>query len=292
MIFIRNWYWRGWRINFIFHPATDSSVKDLAPILLLHGFGASVGYWRNNIAILGQKRLVYAIDLLGFGASEKVFTQYKVSFWEEMIFDFWKTFIGSPIVLIGNSLGSLISLSLAAHQPEVVCKLVLLNIPDPGSRSANISPFIFALTRSLENLVANSCLVRPIFYFLRRRQTIRFIANFAYFNHAVIDEQLIEILCAPAYSDDAVRTFLSLVRFAADANFAPKVNDLIKKISLPTLLIWGKKDKVVPITLASKFLQKAPNIEFIALEKVGHCPHDEEPELINKIVLKWLSGKY
>jgi len=284
----REWYWRGWRIRYSF--ARPNNYRDLEkpPLLLIHGFGAAIGHWRHNILKLAESQPVYALDLLGFGNSGKVFTQYSISLWEAQVYDFWRTFIGSPVVLIGNSLGSLVSLTIAARHPEAVAGLIMLNIPDVGDRRKMIPPLIFPLLRTLENLVANSLILRPLFYFLRRPQTIQRIINLAYFNPTAINAELIEILSTPPYDLDADRAFLALVRSAGSPNFSPPVRELIAHLTLPILLIWGKEDKIIPFRLASKILQSAPQIQFIALDKTGHCPHDEYPDLLNSLLQDWL----
>ena len=66
----RDWVWRGWqtRYTYVRPPEINSQTK---PLILLHGFGASIGHWRHNLEVLGQYHTVYALDMLGFGASEK-----------------------------------------------------------------------------------------------------------------------------------------------------------------------------------------------------------------------------
>ena len=66
----RYWYWRGWRIHYQVMPATTPQPHQ-PPILLLHGFGASLEQWRDNARVLAQSRTVYALDLLGVGGSQK-----------------------------------------------------------------------------------------------------------------------------------------------------------------------------------------------------------------------------
>jgi pimeloyl-ACP methyl ester carboxylesterase len=59
-------------------------------------------------------------------------------------------------------------------------------------------------------------------------------------------------------------------------------------LQIPMLLIWGKKDKLVPPALARQFAQYNEKLEVLDVENVGHCPHDEHPELINQVILDWL----
>ena len=57
------------------------------------------------------------------------------------------------------------------------------------------------------------------------------------------------------------------------------------------LLMWGRKDRMIPPKLARQFVELNPNLELIELDDAGHCPHDERPEQVNQILLDWLATK-
>ncbi|MFN3680352.1 alpha/beta fold hydrolase, partial [Thermosynechococcus sp.] len=82
-----DWLWRGHRICY--------SVNGRgAPVVLVHGFGASIGHWRKNIpALTAAGYRVYALDLLGFGASAKPDLTYSLDLWAELLADFWQAHI-------------------------------------------------------------------------------------------------------------------------------------------------------------------------------------------------------
>ena len=68
----RDWVWRGWQTRYSYlRSQSDSSNLDRPPIIFIHGFGASIEHWRNNIPVIAKYCDVYALDLLGFGASRK-----------------------------------------------------------------------------------------------------------------------------------------------------------------------------------------------------------------------------
>lgn len=144
----RDWAWRGWQIRYTFMRGQHTAQ----PMLFLHGFGASIGHWRYNLSVFAKQRTVYALDLLGFGASEKVSTDYLLTLWVEQVHDFWQTFIRTPMILVGNSLGSLVSLTAAALYPEMVVGLTMLTLPDssvlenPQWVKPAIAPLKLALT--------------------------------------------------------------------------------------------------------------------------------------------------
>lgn len=260
------------------------------PLILLHGFGASIEQWRHNFPAISQEHTVYALDLIGFGGSTKAPVDYKVNLWVEQVYDFWQTFIRQPVMLIGNSIGSLVCMAAAAAHPEMVEGIVMLSLPDVSIQREQIPGWIL----SLEATVKSSLVSLPgrnfLFRLVRRPSFVRRWAGFAYANQEAVSDELVEILAAPAQDLGAARTFYSLFRAIGRPNFAPAAKDILPKLKIPMLLIWGRKDRMVPPRLAVAFAALNPLIELIELDNVGHCPHDECPDIFNQILLEWLQS--
>jgi pimeloyl-ACP methyl ester carboxylesterase len=292
----RDWVWRGWQTRYTYAKAGTGGAAEPArrdrcersPLILLHGFGASIEHWRHNLPILSQQHTVYALDLLGFGASRKANVDYTVPLWVEQVHDFWQTFIRQPVVLVGNSIGSLVCLTLAATYPEMVEGIVMLSLPDVSLRQEMIPPRLQSLVTTIENLVASPPLLRNLFKILRRQPFIKSWAAIAYANKTVITEELLEILSAPAYDEGAEQTFCTLFRAIRQPEFAPPAKEVLPKLNIPILLIWGSQDRMVLPSLAPIFVKLNPNIKLVEIERAGHCPHDECPEQFNRILLDWL----
>eukprot|EP00741_Cyanophora_paradoxa_P021773 tig00000241_g21016.t1 len=114
------WKWRGHTVNY----ATAGCGK---PIVLIHGFGASVAHWKKNIPVLAEHGYkVYALDLLGFGDSDKADVEYSIDLWKEMTLDFIDEFVHEPCVVAGNSIGGLITCAVSYAAPEKVKASVLV----------------------------------------------------------------------------------------------------------------------------------------------------------------------
>ncbi len=284
----RDWVWRGWRTRYTYIRASrDDQHK--TPLILLHGFGASIGHWRHNLEVLGESHTVYALDMLGFGASEKAPANYSIELWVEQVYDFWRAFIRQPVVLIGNSNGSLISLAAAAAHPEMVRGIVMMSLPDPSIEQEMIPPFLRPVVRTIKNIVASPIFLKPVFYFVRRPSVLRLWAGLAYANPAAITDELIEILAGPPQDRGSARAFSALFKAAIAVNFSPSVKALLPKLTIPILLIWGQKDRFVPPMLANQFAQYNEKLQLLNLEDVGHCPHDECPEQVNQAILDWMN---
>ncbi len=282
----RDWLWRGWQLRYSYqHPDQATAC----PLLLLHGFGAAIEHWRHNIPILSEQRSVYALDLLGFGASRKADIDYSVSLWAEQVRDFWATSIGEPVVLVGNSLGSLVAATAAARYPELACGLVMLNLPDVSLRQAAIPARARALVTSLENAIAAPPLLRLLFRVLRLRPVLRRWAHFAYEEQTAVTEELIEILARPPRDAGAADAFCALSRAARQPEFAPAMRSLLADLAIPMLLVWGERDRMVPFSLARYYQDCNPQLTFVPLPGRGHCPHDEAPDEFNALLLGWLA---
>lgn len=281
----RDWVWRGWQIRYSYIRADHNSIKP--PIIFIHGFGAAIEHWRNNLAPLAQHHTVYAIDLVGFGASRKAQTDYKISLWAEQIYDFWQTFIRQPVILVGNSTGSLVCLACAANYRNMVQGIVMISLPD-ATRGANLSPRIAPWVRRIENLVASPLLITAIFKIIRRRFILRQALKLAYPRTKIIDSELVEIVAAPPQDLDAHRTFNALFRAVRLPEFAAANENILPQLDTPILLVWGKCDRVVPPQLASFYAGLNPRIRLVEIEQAGHCVHDELPHEFNTLLLQWL----
>ncbi|MGI0483484.1 alpha/beta fold hydrolase [Geminocystis sp. CENA526] len=284
----RDWIWRGWHIHYSFERvATENELTDI-PIILLHGFGASLAHWRHNIPVLSQYHTVYALDLLGFGASKKVYGNYGIDLWTELVADFWHTFIDKPCIIIGNSIGSLIALNTVAQYPHIATKLVMISLPDISARQKMIPSALQPLVKTLENLVASPLLIRLIFYIVRQPNIIRRSLKVAYIDHSNVDDELINIISRPPLDRGSARALIALSKTMGD--FSTSLEELLKRVDIPILLLWGKLDRLIPPTQAQKLAQINPNIELKLLDNLGHCLHDESPQLFNQIVLNFLGS--
>ncbi|MFM6202161.1 MAG: alpha/beta fold hydrolase, partial [Dolichospermum sp.] len=258
----RDWVWRGWQTRYTYiRPVKDHLGQ--TPLILLHGFGASIGHWRHNLEVLGEHNTVYALDMIGFGASEKAATNYNVELWVEQVYDFWKTFIGQPVVLVGNSIGSLISLVAAATHTDMVKGIVMISLPDPSLEQEMIPTALKPVVRGIKSIFTSRLILKPIFYFVRRPSVLRRWAGLAYGHPEAISDELIDILAGPPQDRGSARAFRALFKATTGTNFSPSVKKILPNLTIPMLLIWGKKDRFVPPKLADQFLRYNEKLELV-----------------------------
>lgn len=284
----RDWVWRGWQTRYTYLRAVSRDRKP--PLLLLHGFGASIGHWRQNLEVLSQSHTVYALDMLGFGASEKASANYNAALWVEQIYDFWQTFIRQPVVLIGNSIGSLICLAVAQAHPEMVAGIAMLSLPDPSAREEMVPKFLLPAIATIEGWFTSPFLLKAVFRIVRRPQVVRPWARIAYANPEAVTDELVDILVGPAQDRGSAQAFSAILKAMTSAKFGPRVKDVLPTLQIPLLLIWGRQDRMIPYSQAEQFIRYNPQLQFVEIEQAGHCPHDEAPDEVNQILLDWVSG--
>ena len=123
----KTWNWQGHNITY--QQAGDTG----AAVVLVHGFGASWGHWRKNLPVLGESCRCYAIDLIGFGGSDKPepgVVDYTFETWGQQLADFCKEIVGGPAFLIGNSIGCIVVMQTAVDYPELALGVAALKLFD------------------------------------------------------------------------------------------------------------------------------------------------------------------
>lgn len=293
----RDWVWRGWQIRYTYLRNYSSECPSSTPLILLHGFGASIGHWRHNLPVLSQNRTVYALDLLGFGASRKAVANYEIDLWVEQIHDFWHTFIRQPVILVGNSLGSLVCLGAAAKYPDMVKGIAMLNLPDLSIKQDKIPQWLVPIATGMEGAVlrlilASPTLFKAIFKLIVNPRFIRFGLGMAYVREEIITEELLEIIANPTLDEGAINTLYALCRSRTNPSFAPSAKKILPGLNIPILLVWGSLDRLVPPALGLTFAALNSQIQLVELENVGHCPHDESPDRFHQVFLDWLENNF
>lgn len=285
----RDWVWRGWQTRYTYFRSSHIDPKMTTPVMLLHGFGTSIGHWRHNLEAIGQHHTVYALDMLGFGASRKASADYKIDLWVDQVYEFWRTFIRQPMVLVGNSIGSLVCLAAAAAHPEMVKGIALINLPDFSLEEEMIPGWLQPVVSTIKGLVASPVVLKSLFYVARRPPILRKWAGRAYASPASVTAELMEILMVPAQDRGAAATFSALFKAMTSSGFGPRVKTVLPTLNIPILLMWGRQDRMIPPYLAQQFAKLNPNLELFELDDAGHCPHDECPEKVNQLLLDWLA---
>ncbi|MBA0850910.1 hypothetical protein Goshw_009405, partial [Gossypium schwendimanii] len=258
------WTWRGRKIHYVVQG-------EGFPIVLIHGFGASAFHWRYNIPELAKNYKVYAIDLLGFGWSEKAIIEYDAMIWRDQVVDFLKEIVKEPTVLVGNSLGGFTALVAAVGLPEQVVGLALLNSAGQFGDSK-------AKTTESEETFLQKFVLKPL------KEVFQRVVLQVYINTSNVDDYLVESIKMPADDPNAGEVYYRLMtRFMLNQT-EYTLDSFLSKLTCPLLLLWGDLDPWVGPAKANRIKEFYPNTTLVNL-KAGHCPHDEVPELANKALV-------
>jgi pimeloyl-ACP methyl ester carboxylesterase len=141
----------------------------------------------------------------------------------------------------------------------------------------------------LKAVVLSPILFNPFFRVLRQPRVIRGWAKQAYVNPTIVDDDLVDVLSQPAFDRGACRALVTMTQ-ASKSKLDITAKVALPQLSVPLVLVWGKQDRFVPPSLGPLFTRCNPNLQLIELDQVGHCPQDEAPEQVNRVILDCLSN--
>lgn len=252
-----------------------------ASVILIHGLGGSVENWMFNINALAQRHRVYAIDLAGFGRSDKTQTLSSFSQGAQFVNDFMEVQHINKASLVGNSMGGGVTLQFAIQFPDRIEKMVLVD-------SAGLGKELHLLLRLGSLPLIGELLTKP-----SRKGTVRFLKACVY-DPAMLTDELIELVYQLVSLPGAQKSFLSCLRSSVNflglrAGTVRSIVDNLTTIATPTLIIWGKQDRILPIAHAYVAKEKIPNAKLHILDPCGHIPQMERPEDFNTLLLEFLA---
>jgi pimeloyl-ACP methyl ester carboxylesterase len=253
-----------------------------SPVLLIHGIGCSVLEWERNMAALSARHRVFALDLLGFGLSDKPLNEtYNINRLAQFSLAFLTALNIPRAHFAGNSLGGGVSLECARLAPERVASLLLV---DPAGMDLRGTLLEFRLATIP---ILGEMITKP------NKIGTRMLWNKAFANPApFVTDELVNTKVELARLPNAHKTFLKTLR--SFCNFRGFKNEHVEALhkSLPnikarTLVVWGQNDQFVTVEHAKVLQRLMPNIEVQIFENCGHAPQVEESEKFNEVALKF-----
>jgi len=251
-------------------------------VILLHSGGASVEFWWYNITALAQYHRVYAVDMVGSGRSDKPSVTYSLTYQAQFIKDFMDTCSIRCASLVGNSMGGGAALQFALMFPERLAKLVLVNSFGLGQRID-----IFSRLGTLPFVDKISRVLRP------SRASVALLLKTVVYDQSVITDEWFERIYQLAVLPGALTALVRLSRtnlnvFGIRSEVFRPILHQLSEITVPTLVIWGKDDPVLPIAHAYVAVQGLANACLHIFERCGHYPQIEHTEEFNQLVLEFL----
>ncbi|SER19344.1 alpha/beta fold hydrolase [Piscibacillus halophilus] len=241
------------------------------PIVLIHGFLSSTYTFNKVIPLLAEYFSVLAIDLPGFGRSEKS-KKFRYSFenYAKLVTHCMDHFNIDQAFLVGHSMGGQIVLNVAKNYPERVRKLVLLNSSGYLKRANRL--FIW-------------CSYLPFFpiyvhHHVNKHDVRQELENVLY-DHSLITDQMITEYKRPLSDKLFYHSLIRLLRHR-EGDLSSKDLQLIDH---PSLILWGKEDQVVSLRVGKRLHQELKSSQLVVFEQAGHLITEEKPMEITRHIV-------
>lgn len=246
------------------HFRDEGRKDDGAPILLLlHGAFSSLHTFDGWVQELKNDFRIIRFDLPGFGLTGPTEDNlYSVEMYTDFLIHFMESFHLDKVFLAGSSLGGWMTWEFAWRYPDKVGKMLLIDAA--GYLSSRAIPLPFKMARlPFGGTIMSITTPRNIF--------VRLV-NEVYGDKSKVTDELID-----RYYDHFLRignreAFISIAKSDYIDNTAQ-----LKKIAIPTLIMWGSEDAWIPVSFAHRFVNEIPDARLIIYEGVGHVPMEENP---------------
>lgn len=247
------------------------------PLLLVHGFFAWSFTWRKNMAALGVQFRTTAIDLRGFGLSQRgARLRYGLDDQADLLAAFLEARGQGRVALIGHSMGGEVALRFALRYPDRVKGLVLV-AP---------SALVQRQRRWEERYLVPLPVLGPLalrLSVLNRRFAARSVREAYYRPNLVTPEEIAGYL-HPASVPGSARSLAAILQQVDFGAAAGRLGE----VRQPTLIIWGENDPWVPVAHAHRLRQLLPNSELVTFPDCGHVPPEEQPDRFHQVVIPFL----
>ena len=254
----------------------DKSSSKQPPIVLVHGFDSSSIEFRRIAPILSSKHDVYCLDILGWGFSEaKGIKEFSPEAKVEHLKSFVNQVVCEKCVIGGASLGGAIAIHAVTQAPELFKKLVLIDaqafIDGDGPKD------------DLPDLLAK------IGILILKSAPLRMFANYIAYSDksfATWDAMLCgRIHCEINNGDDWID---ASIQFLKSGGFI--TSNLVKEISLPSLVLWGNEDQILEVETTDRFREELKGGVIKIVGKSGHVPHLEQPQISADLIMDFIGS--
>lgn len=248
------------------HVRDEGVKQDPMPIVLIHGTGASLHTWDGWVEELKQTRRVIRFDLPAFGLTgPEPSNNYKIERYAEVVVAVLDKLNIAKAVLAGNSLGGYISWAATVLYPERIERLILVDASGYPYDTKSV-PIGFKLSQNpLTASLLNNFL--PIGLVRRSVENV-------YGNPELVSDELVERYYQLTLREGNRK---ALKQRFVQTQPGPIANE-IPNIKVPTLLIWGEKDLLIPVKFGKRFDKEIPNSKLVVFPELGHVPHEENAQ--------------
>jgi pimeloyl-ACP methyl ester carboxylesterase len=253
------------------------------PLLLIHGFGASTYTWRYVAPDLARDHRVIAVDLKGFGQSDKPLDErYSVSDQAALLAELIETRDLRDLTIVGHSFGGGVALRLALEADGRlkgrISKLVLL---DTIAYQQHVPIFFQMLNMPGVAQVGVRMVPASV-------QT-RIALQIAYFDDSKIEQSEVETYAAPLKTAAGKHAIIQSARQIIPQDI-DELSERYRSIETPTLILWCDHDRIVPLDVGLKLRRTLPNSSLRLIEDCGHMPQEEQPASTLALIRGFIGG--
>ena len=275
-IFFEDHYIKAGNVNTRYWLAGEKG----SAVILLHGLNCHVEFWEKNIAALAQEHSVFAVDIVGFGRTDKPAIAYTFQQMADFVIDFMNAMNIDKASLVGHSMGGGITMMVAARVPERIEKIVLVDSSGLGKRMS-------LLVRLITLPVIGEVLTKP------SRQGVVRQMQMCLYDHSQASDDFIDRAVAIGKLPDTQRSVLSVLRggcniFGMKKKVVTDFSECIKRISAPILAIWGRQDRINPFSDGEAAVERMGDVRLHIIDQADHFPQIDKPGEFNATVLDFL----
>jgi len=239
-------------------------------ILFLHGLGGNTSTFRYCIEKISKNNKIYALDLKGFGYSERPLnSNYSLEEQAKILLEFLNKKNITKVIAVGHSMGGEITLLAYNMNPEKFSKIILID----SSGLENSPRFLLKFI--------NQPIVDVIYYNLfNKESSFRKVLRTLFFDDTLIDKEVVQNYYTPFKIENSNKAYLNIMKGFKRYN----ISDILVDISIPTLVIWGENDTWIDVKYGYKFNKLIKNSKLEIIPEVGHLCIEEKHDITNKII--------
>ena len=257
------------------HYRDQGPSSDPLPLVLIHGTSASLHTWEGWVAGLSATRRVISFDLPGFGLTgPNADNDYSDARYVAFVRQFLSRLGVGRVVLVGNSLGGEVAWQVALADPSRVAGLVLVD-----AAGFNFVPESLPLGFRIARIPV---LREPMRWVLPRRAIEDSVLN-VYGDPSRVTAALVD-----RYYELTLREGNRVALMRRMDQLAPGPTERLGEIKVPTLILWGERDRLIPVRWAKEFHQAIPGSQLVVFPKLGHVPQEEDPAATLAALRDWL----
>jgi pimeloyl-ACP methyl ester carboxylesterase len=257
-------------------PSPDE--QDPLALVFVHGLGGCWQNWLENIPHFARRHRVLALDLPGFGSSPVPDWEISIPHYGRLLHDFCDAVGVRDCAVIGNSMGGFVAAEAAISQPDRFEKFVLVSAA--GVSSARLRRGPTAVMARMLGAATPLLFTTQTRVFRRRRARAVFFRGIFDKPAALRPELVWEFFQGGERAESFVEALSSLAGY--------DILDRLEEVEVPTLIVWGRQDHVVPPADANEYARRIAGARLEVFDRCGHVPMAERPVRFNRLLEEFL----